>query len=44
MKVGEIMEYNLDNITIQDCLDVYEKKGMITIINNGHVDGFIKED
>lgn len=34
---------NLDVITIQDCLDMYEKKGQVAIINDGKVVGFISE-
>lgn len=34
---------NYDNITIQDCLDMYGLKGNITIINDGKVVGFESE-
>lgn len=34
---------NLEVITIQDCIDMYEKKGQATIINDGKVVGFISE-
>ena len=34
----------LDNVTLQDCLDLYEKKGKITVINDGHIINFMKED
>lgn len=34
---------NLEVITIQDCLDMYEKKGQSIIINDGKVVGFISE-
>ena len=33
----------LDNITIQDCIDMYKMKNMITICNDGKVIGFGKE-
>lgn len=33
---------NLENITIQDCIDKYEKKGEMIIVNDGKVKGFIK--
>ena len=33
----------LDNITIQDCIDMYNMKDMIAIINDGKVIGFGKE-
>ena len=42
MNYEKIME--LDNVTIQDCLDMYNIKGMITIINDGKVLGFKKEE
>lgn len=32
-----------ENITIQDCLGLYEKKGIITVIENGQVIRFAKE-
>ncbi len=34
---------NLENVTIQDCLDMYEKKEYITIINDGKVIDFISQ-
>lgn len=34
---------NLEAITIQDCIDMYEKKGQSIIINDGKVFGFISE-
>lgn len=34
---------NLEAITIQDCLDMYEKKNQVAIINDGKVIGFITE-
>lgn len=34
---------NYEAITIQDCLDMYEKKNQATIINDGKVIGFIPE-
>ena len=34
---------NLENITIQDCLYMREKKGQVTIINDGKVVGFVSE-
>ena len=41
MDYNQIME--LDNITIQDCIDMYNMKDMITICNDGKVIGFGKE-
>lgn len=34
---------NLEAITIQDCIDMYEKKGQAVIINDEKVTGFISE-
>ncbi len=34
---------NYETITIEDCLDMYKKKGQATIIENGQVTGFKKE-
>lgn len=33
----------LDNVTLEDCLDLYEKKNVKTLINDGKVIDFIKE-
>lgn len=33
-----------ETITIEDCIDMYEKKDKIVIINDGKVKGFEKED
>ena len=33
----------LDEVTLEDCIDLYEKKNMSTIINDGHVINFAKE-
>lgn len=35
---------NNENITIQNCLDMFEKKGRITVIENGQVIAFRRED
>lgn len=34
----------LDNVTLEDCLDLYEKKGKVTLIEDGKVTNFIKEE
>lgn len=34
----------LEYVTIQDCLDNYEMKGKVTIIENGQVVEFRKEE
>lgn len=33
---------NLDAITIQDCLDMYEKKGRAAVIEDGGVSSFVE--
>lgn len=42
------MDYNniieLDNVTLQDCEDMYRMKSMITVINDGRVINFEKEE
>ena len=32
----------LSEVTLEDCMDLYEKKGMSTIINDGHIINFVK--
>ncbi len=34
---------NLKRITIQDCLDMYEKRGWSTVLEDGGVSRFVKE-
>ena len=42
------MDYNniieLDNVTLQDCEDMYRTKNMRTIINDGRIINFEKEN
>ena len=33
----------LGEVTLEDCIDLYEKKNMSTIINDGHIVNFAKE-
>ena len=33
----------LDEVTLEDCMDLYEKKGISTIINDGRIVNFMKE-
>lgn len=42
MDYGQIIE--LDNVTLEDCLDLYNKKGISVIINDGHIVNFVKEE
>lgn len=41
-KYEKILE--LDNVTLEDCVDLYEKKGMCTELNDGRVVNFIREE
>ena len=34
----------LSEVTLEDCLDLYEKKSVYTIVNDGRVINFVKED
>ena len=33
----------LDHVTLEDCIDLYEMKSTYTIINDGHITDFVKE-
>ena len=33
----------LDNVTLEDCVDLYEKKGISTTIEDGRIINFVKE-
>lgn len=37
---------NLEKVTIEDCIEMYEKKSMAVSLENGRVTGFVevKED
>ena len=41
------MDYNniieLDEVTLEDCIDLYEK-GIATVINNGRIENFVEEE
>ena len=41
------MDYNnvieLDEVTLEDCIDLYEKKNVKTVISDGHITDFVKE-
>lgn len=34
----------LDEVTLEDCVDLYEKRKMIIIINDGRIINFMKEN
>lgn len=33
----------LDNVTLEDCIEMYEKKGFYAVIEDGQLLAFIKE-
>lgn len=41
------MDYNkiieMDNVTVDDCVNVYRHRGLRAVINDGHVVNFIDE-
>lgn len=41
IKYEDILE--LDNVTLDDCVELYEKKNMYTEINDGRITNFVKE-
>lgn len=45
---GENMDYNsileMDNITLQDCTDMYRLKDMRAVIEDGKIVNFVKEE
>ena len=41
MNYGDMIE--LDNVTLEDCIDLYEKKNVRTVIYDGHITDFVKE-
>ena len=34
---------NMELVTIEDCLDMFEKRGYATVANDGKVIGFVQE-
>ena len=34
----------LDNVTLEDCINLYEKKNLKTVINNGRIENFVEEE
>ena len=34
----------LDNITLEDCIDLYDEKNIYTIINDGRIINLVKEE
>jgi len=40
----ESEEMNLENVTVEDCEELYSKKDTITVINDGKIDKFEKEE
>ena len=35
---------DLDNVTLEDCETLYDKKDMITVIEDGHIRNFVTEE
>lgn len=35
---------NRNEVTVQDCIDMYEEKGMYTILDGGRVAGFVERE
>ena len=33
----------LDSVTLEDCIDLYEKKNTRIVISDGHITDFVKE-
>lgn len=42
MNYENILE--LDNITLEDCIDLHDKKNMYTVINDGRIINLVKEE
>ncbi len=40
----ESKDMNLENVTVEDCEELYEKKDTITVLNDGKIEKFEKED
>ena len=34
----------LDEVTLEDCINLYEKKNLKTVINNGKIENFVEEE
>ena len=39
-----MMELNGEAITVQDCIDMYEKRDMCTILDSGKIVGFVERE
>lgn len=35
---------DLDNVTLEDCMRLHSYKNMITVINDGHIIGFLDQE
>lgn len=44
MKINYEKVIELDNVTLQDCIDLYKKQSIATEINDGRVTNLIKEE
>lgn len=44
MQVNYENMIDLDSVTLEDCIDLYDKKGICTILNDGRITNFAKGD
>ena len=42
-KMSEEAIIDMDSITLEDCMDLYDKKGISIIVNDGKIKDFLKE-
>lgn len=40
---SEVKNMNWDRVTVQDCIDMYEKKNKCAVLNDGHVTNFVED-
>lgn len=41
--IKENKEMDLENVTVEDCIELYTKKDTITVLNDGKIERFEKE-
>lgn len=41
MEYSKIIE--LDNVTLQDCVDLYENNGICAEVNDSHIKNFVRD-
>lgn len=42
--MDKVVSKALVELTVEDCMDLYERKGYRAICNDGRLDGFVRED